>query len=148
MADRPSLASLAALIKKIGYTPTGDESTRAQDCLNEASELIRDEAETTWLNDAGTALVGVPAAIERICIAVAFRAFDNARALSQRSLGDDSKSWDRAGREGGEAAYLTSDEKRRVRKAAAGSAFTAVTLVSPYSGDTGLTGLDVSLSSV
>jgi hypothetical protein len=135
MADRPTLASTAKLYEKIGYTPTGDEATRAADCLVEASELIRDEAEKTWLNDAETAVVDVPASVERICLAAAYRGFDNARALTQRSLGDDSKSWDRQGVEGGAQVYLTATEKRRVRKAAGGSTFAAVTMVSPYSGD-------------
>lgn len=136
MADRPTLASTAKLYEKIGYEPDGAEATRAEDCLVEASELIRDEAEKTWLNDAGDAVVSVPAIVERICLAAAYRGFDNARALSQRSIGDDSKSWDRTGVEGGAQVYLTATEKRRVRKAAGGSTFQSVTMVSPYSGDT------------
>lgn len=136
MADRPTLATPEKLYEKIGYEPDGAEATRAADCLVEASELIRDEAEITWLNDAGTAVVDVPPVVERICLAAAFRGFDNARALSQRTLGDDSKSWDRAGVEGGAQVYLTPSEKQRVRKAAGGSTFRAVTMVSPYSGDT------------
>lgn len=135
MADRPTLATAAKLYEKIGYTPTGGELARAADCLVEASELIRDEAGETWLNEAEDAVVDVPPIVERICLAAAFRGFDNARALSQRSLGDDSKSWDRAGVEGGAQVYLTPTEKRRVRAAAGGSTFQAVTLVSPYSGD-------------
>jgi hypothetical protein len=135
MADRPTLASAAKLYEKIGYTPTGGEVTRAADCLVEASELIRDEAEKTWLNDAESAVVDVPPVVERVCLAAAYRGFDNARALTQRSIGDDSKSWDRAGVEGGAQVYLTATEKRRVRKAAGGSTFQAVTMVSPYSGD-------------
>ncbi len=136
MADRPPLADLTSLVKKIGYTPTGDEATRATDCLVEASELIRDVAEKTWLNDAGDAVVDVPPRVVRICIAAAYRGFDNAQAYSQRSLGDSYKSWDRAGREGGEAVYLTADEERSVIKAAAGSSFVVATMVSPFSGDT------------
>lgn len=135
MADRPTLASTAKLYEKIGYEPDGAEAIRAADCLVEASELIRDEAGITWLNDAGSAVVGVPAIVERICLSAAYRGFDNARALSQRSIGDDSKSWDRAGVEGGAQVYLTPTEKQRVRKAAGGSTFASVTMVSPYSGD-------------
>lgn len=135
MADRPTLATPAKLYEKIGYTPDGGELTRAADCLVEASELIRDEAGVTWLNETGDAVVDVPAIVERVCLAAAYRGFDNGRALSQRALGDDSKSWDRAGVEGGAQVYLTPTEKRRVRKAAGGSTFQAVTMVSPYSGD-------------
>lgn len=135
MADRPPLADLAALVKKIGYTPSGAEATRATDVLCEASELIRDEADLTWLNADESAVVDVPPRIERICIAVAYRGFDNARALLQKTMGDASQTWDRTGVGGGEGVYLTDAEKRAVVKAAGGTGFTAVTMVSPYSGD-------------
>lgn len=148
MADRPTLATLAKLIEKIGYAPTGAEETRASDCLVEASELIRDEAGITWLNDAGSAVVNVPPRVERICLAAAFRGFDNAKGLSQRSVGDSSQSWDRAGVEGGSGVYLTDSERRAVVKAAAGSSLSVVTVVSPYSGDVVDDGLVESLNTV
>ncbi len=135
MADRPTLATLAQLVKKIGYTPVGDESTRANDCLVEASELIRDVAGITWLNVAGDAVTGVPPRVERICLSAAYRGFDNARALTQRSIGDSYSAWDRAGVGGGEAVYLTDQERRDVEKAAGGSSMSVNTMVSPYSGD-------------
>lgn len=132
MADRPPLASLAKLATKLGYTPTGDEASRAESLLAEASELIRDVAGKTWLNATGDEVVDVPPRVENICVAVAYRAFVNPEGLNQRSLGDSSKSYDRTGREGGEDIYLTEAEERSVRKAAAGSSFASVTLVSPY----------------
>ncbi|MEV2236695.1 hypothetical protein [Micromonospora sp. NPDC049891] len=134
MADRPPLATLGQLGKKIGYTPTGGEADRAEGLLAEASELIRDVAGRTWLNDAGDAVVDVPHRVQNICVAAAFRAFTNPEALNQRTLGDSAKSYDRTGREGGEDVYLTTSEERSVRKAAAGSSFVSVTLVSPYGG--------------
>jgi len=136
VADRPTLAEYADLVKKIGYAPPTDEETRARKCLASASELIRDEAEKTWLNDAGDAVVSVPYRVAEICLDVAFRAFDNAKALSQQSLGDSSKSWDRKAREGGEAVYLTAAERRAVVRAAGGSSLAVATMVSPWSGDT------------
>jgi len=133
-ADLLPLATLEQLGKKLGYIPTGAEADRATECLAEASELIRDVADTTWTDDAGQ-LVDVPARVRRICLDVAYRAFTNPEALTQRSIGDSSKSWDRTGREGGEAVYLTEAEERAIRKAAGGSSFAAVTLASPYGGD-------------
>lgn len=135
MADRPPLASADKLGKKLGYTPAGAEGDRAASLLAEASELIRDVAGKTWLNDAGTAVVDVPPRVENICVAAAFRSFGNPEGLTQRSIGDGSKSYDRTGREGGEDVYLTEAEEKSVRKAAAGSSFASVTMVSPYSGD-------------
>jgi hypothetical protein len=133
--DLPPLASVEQLGRKLGYTPEpGDgEYDRAASILDEASELIRDKAGKTWTTSTG-ALEPIPSRVRVICIAAAYRAFTNPEALSQRSIGDSSKSFDRTGREGGEAVYLTDDEVRRVRKAAGASSFNSVTLVSPYGG--------------
>lgn len=131
----PPLASFGALVKKLGYTPEDEERDRAEDLLDEASELIRDVAGKTWLVTGSNALDDVPRRVRSICVAAAYRAMGNPEGLSQRTIGDSSKAYDRAGREGGEAVYLTTDEERAVIKAAGGSSFVAVTLTSPYSGD-------------
>lgn len=131
----PPLASLDMLAAKLGYRPEETEADRAEHLLDEASELIRDTAEKTWLAAGTNALDDVPRRVARICVAVAYRAFTNPEGLTQRSIGDSSKSYDRTAREGGEDIYLTADEERAVRKAAGGSTFVAVTLVSPYSAD-------------
>ncbi|MDG4769005.1 hypothetical protein [Solwaraspora sp. WMMD792] len=139
MADLPPLASVTQLATKIGYPdaayPTQAEEDRALALLQEASELIRDAAEKDWVNDAGTALVDVPRRVEKICLAVAYRAFDNPKALVQKTIADLNQSYDRARVHGGDAVYLTDAEKKSVRRAAAASSFRSVTLVSPYSGD-------------
>lgn len=129
--ELPPLASVERLGRKLGYLPEGGEYIRAAHILDEASELIRDKASRTWTTDAG-ALEDVPRAARVICIAAAFRAFTNPEALSQRSIGDSSKSYDRAGLGGGEAVYLTDEELRRIRKAAGSSSWQSVTLVSAY----------------
>lgn len=130
----PALAGIARFSRKLGYTPTGAESERAEHLLDEASELIRDVAGQTWLNDDGT-LGAVPRRIANICVAAAFRAFGNPEGLSQRSLGDSSKSYDRTGREGGEDVYLTAAEERDIRRSNGGSMI-SVTLVTPYDVET------------
>lgn len=134
MADLPPLASVEQLADRLGHTPEGAEADRAAALLIDASELIRDVAGEDWVDDANE-LEDVPRRVEKICLAVAYRAFVNPEALSQRSVGDSAKSFDRTRREGGEAVYLTEQEKRAVRKAAGGSTFTSVTMVSPWSGD-------------
>lgn len=123
----PPLASVEHLGRKLGYTPEGSERDRASEVLDEASELIRDVAGETWVDDTG-ALTGVPRRVRLICLAAAFRAFGNPEALTQRSIGDSSKSYDRSQREGGEAVYLTKEEKAAVRKAAGTSSLVSVTL--------------------
>lgn len=133
MADLPPLATFEQFVDRLGYTPEGDEADRALARLVDASELIRDEAEEDWV-DESEVLETVPRRVQSICIDAALRAFTNDEALTQRSIGDSSKSWDRSRREGGEMVYLTEAEKRAVRKAAGKSTFRAVTLVSPYDG--------------
>lgn len=134
----PPLAPLEDLKERLGYVawPNEAEESRAASLLDDASELIRDAAGKTWLNNDESAVVDVPRPVQRICVTAAFRAYGNPQALSQRTLGDDSKSYDRAGLDGGEAVYLTPTEEARVIKAANGTAstFMAVDLVSPYNG--------------
>jgi hypothetical protein len=134
----PPLASFASLARKLGAAPEDfddEERDRGEYLLDEASELIRDEADKTWLVAGTNALDAVPRRVARICVAVAARAFENPEGLSQRVLGDSTKGYDRTGREGGEAVYLTAEELAAVKKAAGASTFTAVTLTSPYSAD-------------
>jgi hypothetical protein len=129
----PPLASVEHLGRKLGYVPEESERDRAETLLDEASELIRDKAGKTWVTDEG-ALESVPRRVRLICVASAYRAFTNPEGLTQRSIGDSSKSYDRTSREGGEAVYLTDDEIRSIRKAAGTSSLVAVTLESPYTG--------------
>jgi hypothetical protein len=131
----PPLASFELFTRRLGYTPEETEAERAEDLLDDASELIRDVAGMTWLVANTNALDAVPRRVARICVSAALRAFENPFALSQRTIGDSSKAYDRAGREGGEAVYLTEAEEKAVRKAAGGGSFVAVTLTSPYSAD-------------
>lgn len=131
----PPLASFDLFVRKLGYTPTETEADRAEHLLAAASELIRDEAGETWLVAGTNALAAVPRRVAQICVESAFRAFENPYALSQRTIGDSSRAYDRAGREGGESVYLTKAEQKAVRRAALGGSFVSVTLTSPYSAD-------------
>lgn len=133
--ELPPLASVDDLSRKLGYFPEESELDRAEHLLNEASELIRDKAEKTWVNASTGALESVPRRVRLICVAAAFRAFTNPEGLSQKSIGDSSKSYDRTEREGGEDVYLTEDETDTVRKAAGLSSLVSVTMTSTYSAD-------------
>lgn len=135
--EMPPLASFGMLARKLGALPEDFdemERERGEALLDEASELIRDVAEKTWLTTTND-LDNVPRRVATICVAAAARAFENPHGLTQRTLGDSSKSYDRSKREGGEVVYLTEAEERAVRKAAGISTFVAVTLTSPYSAD-------------
>lgn len=137
--EAPPLASFGMLARKLGALPEDFDETereRGEYLLAEASEKIRDVAGKTWLT-ATNDLDAVPRRVASICVAAAARAFENPHGLSQRSIGDSSKSYDRAGREGGEVVYLTDEEETSIRKAAGISSFVPVTLMSPYSADAG-----------
>jgi len=129
--DLPPLAPFSALVRKLGYTPDGAEADRAEHLLAEASELIRDVAGKDYVTEDGILDV-VPRRVAKICVAAAFRAFNNPEGLTQRSIGDSSKSYDRTNREGGEDVYLTEAEERSIRRAAGSSSMASVTLVTPY----------------
>lgn len=133
MSELAPLAPLERLAGRLGYTPEGAEAIRAADLLADASDLILDEAGAAGAEWGDT--LAVPRRVAAICVDVAYRAFVNPEALGQRSIGDSSKSYDRAGLQGGEALYLTDEERKAVKRACGGSGLRAVTLVSPYSGD-------------
>lgn len=126
--ELPPLASLDRLGAKLGYVPTGAEADRAYAILDAASELIRSVAGKTWVSETTGALESIPRRVRTVCVEAAFRAFGNPEALSQRSIGDSAKSFDRAGREGGEAVYLTRDEERDIKAAAGTSSLVSVGL--------------------
>ncbi|MBM4414906.1 MAG: hypothetical protein FJ035_01245 [Chloroflexi bacterium] len=125
----PALASLSALEARLGVTLTGADAERAAAALDDASALIRADAGVDWVDDEG-ALTDVPAVVEQVALAVAYRAFRNPDALTQTSLGDASVSYDRSGVQA--AVYMTRDERRAVRRAAGTAAVGAIELASPW----------------
>lgn len=132
--ELPPLISFAKLVAKLGYTPEDEERDRAESILGEASSMIRDVAEKTWTNESTNALLPVPFRVRQIALSVVYRAFTNPEGLVQRTIGDSSKSFDRAKREGGEAVYLTDAEEKAILKAAGvtGNGMVVATQISPY----------------
>lgn len=130
--ELPPLIGFGKLVSKLGYTPEDEERARAESILGEASSLIRDVAGITWTNETTNALLEVPARVRQIALSVVYRAFTNPEGLTQRTIGDSSKSFDRSKREGGEAVYLTEPEEKAIQKAAGTSGMTTVTLISGH----------------
>ncbi len=125
----PPLASVAALELRLGVSLAGTEADRAGAILDDASALVRSEACRDWLDDEG-ALHDVPAVVESVTLAAAYRAFRNPDGVSQTSLGDASVSYDRG--DGQAAVYLTRDERKAIRRAAGTSVVGAIELTSPW----------------
>lgn len=112
-----------------GANPNDQDTIEA--ILDDATALIASEvdgSEETWVDESSTA----PDAVKAVTITVAYRAYSNPDALAQREVGD-VRAWWRG--EEIDALYLTSRDKRTVRKAAARSSFQSTPLVSPFSGD-------------
>ncbi len=125
----PPLASLEALSLRLGVTLAGAEADRAGAILDDASALVRSEAGREWVDDE-VVLLDVPAVVESVTLAAAYRAFRNPDGVAQTSLGDASIHYDRG--DGQAAVYLTRDERKAIRRAAGTSAVGAIELTSPW----------------
>lgn len=117
------LASVARLETLTGTV----DLARAEELLAQASNLVRDFGDDSWTS------ATVPGRASDIALQAAYRVYTNPDGAAQKSIGDLSVSYSRAGLQGG-AVYLTKDEKRALRRLA-GRTSGEVTLVSPYSGD-------------
>lgn len=137
----PSLASLSDLNARLtGEVASGDETTRAQAALDDASAIIRAEAGTTW-TDALDALEDVPDVIVTVCASFAKRLFLNPEWKSSENLG--SYAYELSGTSGG-ALELTKAERKLIRRAIGQGALGAITLESPYAANSETVYLDVS----
>ncbi|MCK9496597.1 MAG: hypothetical protein M0R75_14035 [Dehalococcoidia bacterium] len=126
----PPLADLEALAARLGVSDLiGLDAGRGQAALDDASALIRQEADATWVDDEGQ-LEDVPDAVASICLAVAYRAYRNPEGTVQASLGDASVTYARTG--GGSAIYLTDYEIKALRRVAGRSAVLSVGYATPY----------------
>ena len=131
----PSLASLEELTRRLGVALNEAEQERAQAALDDASALIRAEAATTWTDTADPpTLANVPAIVESITLSVARRAYENPSAHADKRVDDISVTYDRRRGEG--AVYLTSAERRAVRKAAGVSGVSTIELEGAWPFDT------------
>lgn len=112
----------------------GTDAELVQTLLEDASALVLDVAdgsEEGWALEEEDAVI--PGNVVAVCVAAAYRAFTNPNAVSRQALGMASFTF-----KGDipDAMYLTDREVRLIRKAGRRSTFQAVTLESPYSGDT------------
>ena len=108
-------------------TLSGDAAVRANELLTQASNMVREFGLSSWTS------ANVPPRAADIALQATYRVYTNPDGAAQKSVGDVSVSYSRAGLQGS-AVYLTKDEKRALRRLA-GRGTSTVTLVSPYSGD-------------
>lgn len=106
----PPLTTLSELEVRTG---TQDEAARAEAVLIDASNLVRDEAGKTWVDDAG-AVSGVPDMIVTLVLKVSKRALDNPTGLTAETYPE--YAWRKDGAEDG--VYLTDKECKIVRRLA------------------------------
>jgi hypothetical protein len=101
-------------------TLTAGERTQVNTLLDDASALILDAAELTTVWTAAT----LPATVLPVVCEVVRRGFDNPAGLQGETIG--AYSWRVGAAQAG--LYLTSDERRTIRRAAAKLGFANVTL--------------------
>lgn len=111
----PAFATVSELAARMPGGLPDDETPRADAALSDASALIRAEAGTDWVDDAG-ALSGVPDVVVMVAIAVARRALSNPDGLTSESIQDYSRAF--ASNSASADVYLTKGERRVVRQAA------------------------------
>jgi len=131
----PSLVTIGEFETRYGASI--DDAGRAQALLDDASALVREVAGFDYVNALTGELDGVPTGLVGVVCDVTRRAYDNPAGLESETIGD--YTW-RAGTFRGAGAYLTDDERRRVKRAAGKMSVTSVSLTKymPYTavGDT------------
>lgn len=114
MSTLPPLASLGGFLTRYSGVVATADAARVAALLDDASALVREVAGSDYVDDDG-ALDDVPAVLAVIVTEVARRAYDNPQALTGETVGN--YSW-RGARTTGSSLYLTTDERRTVRRVA------------------------------
>lgn len=119
------------------HGPVGPgQEARVEALLEDASSLVLAAASGSaegWVLGAGeSGAPDPPPPVVAVCIAVAYRAWNNPGGVKSETLGAHSVAYRG---DGPDALWLTKQERRIIRQAARLSSFRAVTLASPYSGD-------------
>ena len=122
---QPALASIINLTARMGDVGVME---RAQAALDDASALIRAEADPEdWIDDSG-ALEDVPAIVVTVCCKVAQRILANPDGLTSEGIGSYNQSFSNPSSD----AYLTKSERPLIRRAAGSSPVGSVELQTPY----------------
>lgn len=109
----PAFATIADLEARLDETFSEAEQVRAQAALDDASALIRAEANKTWVTE-GELDDDLHAVLLAITVAVVRRVLENPNGVKSQSLGDATITYTNASGD----VYLTAAERRLVRKAA------------------------------
>lgn len=130
-----ALISLADFTDRYEKTLDVEGEARVATLIDDASALVVQTVNDSDVTDVWKA-DGAPSAVVPVLVSMVRRAIDNPEGVSQKSVGDASMSWGSS--RGGssrpsEALYLTTNERRIVRRAA-GTDHTSMTLESPYTG--------------
>lgn len=107
------LADITDIEARLGRTFSGDEHTRVEALLDDASALVRDEAGITWIDPETGLLTTVPGSIRAVVLRSVERAVRNPQGFSAESAGD--YSYQRTNVEPG--VYLTDSERQIIRRA-------------------------------
>lgn len=109
---RPALATVDDLERLLGGDVNNPEQAEVR--LRQASAIVRAYARQTWLDDAGTALEGVPDDIPDIVTGMVERASRNPDGLTSETTGPFARSF---GADAAQRLYLTAADKLVIRAA-------------------------------
>lgn len=112
--SRPALATVDDVAVRLGQEIT--DPGQAQARLEDASEIVRAYAGTTWLNDDEDTLVDVPAQVAGVVAQMVERAARNPSGVTQETTGPFAVSF---GAEAAARLYLTRNNKLVIRAAVA-----------------------------
>ena len=115
----PSLAPVSALEKRLGVpvgSLAGEDLTRAETDLADASALVRAEAGLDWVADDGVTITAPESAVT-VVVRAALRSFNNPEGYAGESLGSGAYSY-QYGQQAQQGVYLTAAEIRIVKQAA------------------------------
>lgn len=105
--NNPPLVDVVELATRLGLDLTSDVLPRLAAIIDDASALVRAEAQQTWVDEYGD-LEDVPDAVATVTLAVARRVYENKLGVTSETTGPFTI---RYSDQAGEGLYLTEQEK-------------------------------------
>lgn len=124
------LCGVEEMSARLGLTLTGVEQQRALAALQDASALVRSVAEADFLDDHGELEAPIPDVVVQVTLAAALRAYRNPDGVQRAQTADVSVTYRAEG--AGDAIFLTTQERRSIRRAMGIGGVVSVPLESAY----------------
>lgn len=117
------LAPVSALEPRLGLAVgslSGLDLARVEAALEDVSALVREEAGKTWIDPDDGVTITAPASVLAVVYSATARVYRNPDGFVSENVGQGAYTWSTS-QEQASGAFLTKEERRIVRKAAAGT---------------------------